>query len=58
VLNGGGNLNSYLNAGTDLAFDQLPTSKITLVAKVYVNAVAAGEIAEKNDGNTLAGFIL
>jgi YD repeat-containing protein len=57
LFNGGGSLNSYLNAGTDLAFDQLPTSKVTILAKVYVNTVAAAGICEKNDVNQLAGFL-
>jgi YD repeat-containing protein len=58
VFNGGSSLNSHLNAGTDLAFDQLPTSQVTIVAKVYVNTVASGGIAEKNDGNTInSGFV-
>jgi len=56
LFNGGASLNSYLNAGTDLAFDQLPTSQITIVAKLYVNTVAAAGIAEKNDNNALSGF--
>jgi hypothetical protein len=56
VLGGGASLNSYLNAGTDLAFDQVPTSQITVVAKVYVSTLAAGGLCEKNDGGSLAGF--
>jgi hypothetical protein len=57
VFGGGGSLASYLNAGTDLAFDQLPTSPITVVARVYVSTLAAGGVCEKNDG-TSAGFSL
>jgi YD repeat-containing protein len=58
LFNGGGSLNSYLNSGTDLTFDQLPTSKTTLVAKIFVNAVSAAGIAEKNDGNSVnSGFV-
>ena len=58
VFAGGGGLNSYLNAGADLAFDQLPTSKMTVVAKMYVNTVSTAGIAEKNDGNTIdSGFV-
>ena len=58
VLNGGSSLNSYLNAGTDSAFDQLPPSQVTVVAKVYVSTLAAAGIAEKNDGNTInSGFV-
>jgi len=45
---------SYLNAGTGLAFDQLTVSKMTVVAKVFVTigTLPGGGIAEKNDGNT------
>jgi List-Bact-rpt repeat protein/phosphoesterase family protein/concanavalin A-like lectin/glucanase superfamily protein len=57
VVNGGISLSSYVNAGTDLTFDQLPISKITVVAKVFVNTVAPAGIAEKNDGNIDSGFI-
>jgi YD repeat-containing protein len=58
VFNGGGSLASYLNAGTDLTFDQLTPGKMTIVAKVYVNTVAATGIAEKNDGNSVdSGFV-
>jgi YD repeat-containing protein len=57
VFNGGSSLNSYLNAGTGLTFDQLPTSKMTIVAKVYVSSVASAGVAEKNDGDTIdSGF--
>jgi hypothetical protein len=42
-------LTSYLNAGVDAAFDNMPTSKITIVAKVLLDA-GAGGICEKNDG--------
>jgi len=48
-------LSSYLDAGTDLNFDQLPTSKITVVAKVFLNSAATGGIAEKTDGG-VTGF--
>jgi len=55
---GGASLNSYVNAGTDLTFDQLTTSKMTVVAKVYVNNVAAAGICEKNDNNSIdSGFV-
>src|SRR5947209_2252846 len=58
VFNGGGSLASYLDAGTDLAFDQLPTSQITIVAKIFVNQVAAAGVCEKNDNNiTDSGFV-
>ena len=50
VFNGGANLNSYLNAGTDLNFDQLPATKMTVVAKVYLNGLNAGGVAEKYNG--------
>ena len=56
VVKGGGSLASYLNAGADLTFDQLPTSQMTVVAKVFVNSMATGGIAEKTDGST-AGFV-
>jgi hypothetical protein len=55
---GGAPLNSYLDAGTDLSFDQLPVNQITIVAKVLVPTFAAGGIAEKNDGNSGgSGFV-
>src|SRR5204862_1285541 len=55
---GGSALNSYLNAGTNSAFDNMPTSKITIVGEIYVSTLAIGGIAEKNDGNTVdSGFI-
>ena len=58
VFNGGGSLNSYLNAGTDLAFDKLPVSKMTIVAKVFLNTLATVGICEKNDGNSIdSGFV-
>jgi len=59
VFNGGASLNSYLNAGTDLTFDKLPTSQMTVVAKVYVNApLTAAGVVEKNDGNSIdSGFV-
>jgi len=58
LFNGGGSLNSYLNAGTDPVFDKLPVSKMTIVAKVFINTLATGGICEKNDGNsTDSGFV-
>jgi hypothetical protein len=58
VFNGGGSLASYVNAGTDSTFDQLPTSTMTVVAKVYVSTVAGAGVCEKNDGNTInSGFV-
>ncbi|HEY3929984.1 MAG TPA: alkaline phosphatase family protein [Candidatus Koribacter sp.] len=54
---GGASLNSYLDAGTDLAFDQMPTSQITLVAKVLASTIAPAGIAEKEDGNHSSGFL-
>jgi len=58
VFNGGSSLNSYLNAGTDSNFDQMPNNKITILAKVYVTTLAAGGVAEKNDGNSIdSGFV-
>jgi hypothetical protein len=59
-FNGGGSLNSYLNAGVDIAFNDMPTSMITIVAKVFVDALTQGGIYEKNDGkppNSDSGFI-
>jgi hypothetical protein len=38
-LSGGVSLNSFLNAGTDLNFDQLTPNKMTVVAKVFVNVL-------------------
>jgi len=58
VLSGGARLSSYLDAGTDLAFDKLTPGQMTIVAKVYVNQVASAGIAEKNDGNSIdSGFV-
>jgi hypothetical protein len=58
VFNGGSSQNSYLNAGTDLIFDQLTPGQITVVAKVYVNGITAAGIAEKNDNNAVdSGFV-
>lgn len=56
IFGGGGSLASYLDAGVDRAFDQIPVSQVTVLAKVYVNSVAAGGIAEKNDGGSTTGF--
>jgi len=49
-------LSSYLDAGADLTFDQFPTSKVTVVAKVFLNSATVGGIAEKTDDST-SGFI-
>jgi hypothetical protein len=60
VFHGGGSLNSYLDAGVDLLFNNMPTDKITIVAKVLVSALFTGGICEKNDGkppNSDSGFI-
>ncbi|MGC1902331.1 MAG: fibronectin type III domain-containing protein [Candidatus Acidiferrum sp.] len=60
LFNGGTPLNSYLDAGVDTGFNDMPTSKITIVAKVLVNALANAGICEKNDGkgpNTDSGFL-
>jgi hypothetical protein len=58
VFNGGSSLNSYLNAGTDLTFDQLTPNQMTIVSKVYVSTIAPVGVAEKNDGNTAdSGFL-
>src|SRR5262249_11746308 len=48
-------LSSYLDAGTDLNFDQMPTNKITVVAKVFLNSVTSGGLVEKTDGGS-CGF--
>jgi hypothetical protein len=48
-FHGGPSLTSYLNAGVDAAFDNMPTSKITIVARVLLYS-GAGGICEKNDG--------
>ena len=60
LFQGGASLNSYLDSGADLLFNDMPTSKITIVAKVQVNALSPGGICEKNDGkppNSDSGFI-
>jgi hypothetical protein len=60
VFHGGGSLNSYLDAGVDLLFNNMPTDQITIVAKVLVNALFTGGICEKNDGKppgSDSGFI-
>jgi hypothetical protein len=49
VFEGAGASNSYVDAGTDLAFDQLPTQKMTVVTKVWVNAVQPAGIVQKAD---------
>lgn len=51
VFEGGLSLNCYLDAGIDPAFNDMPTSQITIVAKIFFNGGAAGGICEKNDGN-------
>jgi hypothetical protein len=48
-FHGGPSFTSYLDAGADPAFYNMPTSKITIVAKVLLDA-GAGGICEKNDG--------
>src|SRR6185437_9080905 len=48
-------LSSYLDAGTDLNFDQMPTNKITVVAKIFLNSVRQGGIVEKNEAQS-TGF--
>jgi concanavalin A-like lectin/glucanase superfamily protein len=55
-MKAGSSLNSYVDAGTDLNFDQLTPNKMTVVAKVFLNSVTAGGFAEKNNG-TNAGFV-
>lgn len=51
VFHGGPSLTCYLDAGVDAAFDDMPTSQITIVAKILLNADVAGGICEKNDSN-------
>jgi concanavalin A-like lectin/glucanase superfamily protein len=48
---GGAPLASNLDAGIDHAFDDMPTSQITVLAKIFFNGGAAGGICEKNDSN-------
>lgn len=48
-FHGGPSLTSFLDAGIDGPFDNMPTSKITIVAKVLLDG-GAGGICEKNDG--------
>jgi len=63
VLYGDGStsLYSYLNDTTppDLAFDKIPISQVTIVAKVYITEIFMCGVAEKNDGNssTDSGFV-
>ena len=57
VFKGGGAGNSYLNAGTDPAFDKLPTSQLTVVARINISTLSAAGICEKNDGNSADGFV-
>lgn len=57
AFQGGTSLNSYLDAGADLSFDQLTPGQMTVVAKVLVRAVAAAGIAEKNDSDVDSGFV-
>jgi hypothetical protein len=48
---GGASLASNLDAGIDHAFDDMPTSQITVLAKIFFNGGAACGICEKNDSN-------
>jgi RHS repeat-associated protein len=58
VFAGGNSLNSYLDAGTDLTFDQLTPDQMTVVARVYVNTLVPAGVCEKNDGNAVdSGFL-
>ena len=55
---GGAPGNSFLNAGTDAAFDRMPTGKFTIVAKINASDLTAPlGIGEKSDGNNVDGFI-
>jgi hypothetical protein len=56
LFQGGVPLNSYLDAGTDLSFDQLTPGQMTIVARVFVTT-GQGGIAEKNDGDANSGFV-
>ncbi len=59
-FNGGASLNSYLDAGVDTLFNDMPTSMIAIVASVFVTALSNGGICEKNDDkppNSDSGFI-
>jgi hypothetical protein len=51
VFEGGLSLNCYLDAGIDPAFNDMPTSQITILAKIFFYGGVAGGICEKNDGN-------
>jgi len=58
VFHGGANFNtSYLDAGTGLTFDRLPNSRMTVVAKIFVNTVAGAGIAQKINSSVGSGFI-
>jgi len=57
AFNGGVSGNSFVNAGTGLTFDQLPTSRMTIVAKVWWTTGTSGGICEKNDQNSVDGFL-
>jgi RHS repeat-associated protein len=57
VFNGGVSNSSYLDAGTGLNFDRLPNSKMTVVAKIFVNTVAGAGIAQKLNQNAGSGFL-
>jgi hypothetical protein len=51
VFHGGASLTSYLDAAVHAAFDNMPTSQITIVAKLFFPTFFAGGICEKNDSN-------
>jgi Fibronectin type III domain len=50
-FNGGASLNSYLDAGVDALFDDMPTSMISIVASVFVTTVANGGVARRTITN-------
>ncbi|MBS1824706.1 MAG: choice-of-anchor D domain-containing protein [Acidobacteria bacterium] len=54
---GGVSNNSYVDFGTDLAFDRMPVNRFTIVAKIFVPTLGLYGIAEKNDRNVADGFL-
>ncbi|MFN7935183.1 MAG: choice-of-anchor D domain-containing protein [Bryobacteraceae bacterium] len=54
---GGVSNNSFVDVGTDRAFDRMPVSRFTIVAKIFVPSLGEYGIAEKNDRNAADGFL-